>query len=96
LLLETEVKMDTKLTLSFNQDVVEKAKKYAAANNISLSRLIEFLLAQVTSNQYKSLEDFPISDWVSKIAEGQVEYKRTTKTSRKDLKDEFFGSKKSK
>lgn len=88
--------MDTKLTLSFNQDVVEKAKKYAAANNISLSRLIEYLLTQVTSNQYKSLEDFPISDWISMVAEGEVEYKRTPKTSRKDLKDEFFSSKKSK
>jgi hypothetical protein len=88
--------MDTKLTLSFNQDVVEKAKKYAAANNISLSRLIEYLLTQVTSKQYKSLEDFPISDWVSMVAEGEVEYKRTPKASRKDLKDEFFSSKKSK
>ena len=87
--------MDTKLTLSFNQDVVEKAKKYAAANNISLSRLIEYLLTQVTSNQYQSLEDFPISDWVSMVAEGEAEYKRTPKTSRKDLKNGFFGSKKS-
>lgn len=88
--------MDTKLTLSFNQGVVEKAKKYAAANNISLSRLIEHLLTQVTSNQYKSLEDFPISDWVNMVAEGEVEYKRTQKSSKKDLKDEFFASKKSK
>ena len=88
--------MDTKLTLSFDQNVVEKAKKYAAANNISLSRLIEFLLTQVTSTQYKSLEDFPISEWVSKVAEGEVEYKRTPKTARKDLKDEFFNAKKSK
>ncbi|WP_461790638.1 DUF6364 family protein [Pedobacter sp.] len=88
--------MDTKLTLSFDQNVVEKAKKYAAANNISLSRLIEFLLTQVTSTQYKSLEDFPISEWVSKVAEGEVEYKRTPKTPRKDLKDEFFNAKKSK
>lgn len=87
--------MDAKLTLSFDQDIVEKAKKYAAANNISLSRLIEYLLTQVTSNQYKSLEDFPISDWVSTVAEGEVAYKRTPKASRKDLKDEFFSSKKS-
>jgi len=87
--------MDTKLTLSFNQEVVEKAKKYAAANNISLSRLIEYLLTQVTSKQYKSLEDFPISDWVSMVAEGEAAYKRTPKSSRKDLKEEFFSSKKS-
>jgi hypothetical protein len=88
--------MDTKLTLSFDQNVVEKAKKYAAENNISLSRLIEHLLIQVTSKQYKSLEDFPVSDWVNMVAEGEVEYKRTPKTSKKDLKDEFFESKKSK
>ncbi|WP_293790293.1 DUF6364 family protein [uncultured Pedobacter sp.] len=86
--------MDTKLTLSFNQDVVARAKKYAAENNISLSRLIEHLLTQVTANEYKSLEDFPISDWVSMVAEGEIEYKKTPKASRKNSKDEFFFSKK--
>lgn len=92
--------MDTKLTLSFDKNVIDKAKKYADENNISLSRLIEHLLTQVTSNQYKSLEDFPISDWVNMVAEGEVTYKRTPKpypkSSRKDLKEEFFTSKKSK
>lgn len=86
--------MDAKLTLSFNQDVVAKAKKYAADNNISLSRLIEHLLTQVTAKEYKSLEDFPVADWVSMIAEGEVEYKITPKQSRKASKDEFFSSKK--
>lgn len=86
--------MDTKLTLSFNRDVVARAKKYAADNNISLSRLIEHLLTQVTAKEYKSLEDFPISDWVSMVAEGEVEYKKTPKAARKNLKDEFFSSKK--
>ena len=86
--------MDTKLTLSFNKDVVAKAKKYAADNNISLSRLIEHLLTQVTSTKYKSLEDFPVADWVSMVAEGEVEYKRTPKQSRKASKDEFFSAKK--
>lgn len=86
--------MDAKLTLSFNQEVVEKAKKYAAANNISLSRLIEHLLTQVTSNEYKSLEDFRVADWVNMVAEGEVEYKRIPKASRKSTKDEFFASKK--
>lgn len=88
--------MDTKLTLSFDKNVIERAKKYADEHNISLSRLIEHLLTQVTTKQYKSLEDFPISDWVNMVAEGEVEYKRTPKSSRKDLKDEFFASKKSK
>jgi len=86
--------MDAKLTLSFNQEVVNKAKKYAADHNISLSRLIEHLLTQVTASNYKSLEDYPISDWVSMVAEGEVEYKKTPKQSRKTSKDEFFSSKK--
>ncbi|TCD24781.1 hypothetical protein EZ456_16995 [Pedobacter psychrodurus] len=86
--------MDTKLTLSFNQDVVVRAKKYAAENNISLSRLIEHLLTQVTAKEYKSLEDFPISDWVSMVAEGEVEYKKMPKSTRKDSKNEYYSSKK--
>lgn len=93
--------MDTKLTLSFDKNVIDRAKKYADENNISLSRLIEHLLTQVTRKEYKSLEDYPISDWVNMVAEGEIEYKRATpkpykKSSRKDLKDEFFASKKSK
>lgn len=85
--------MDAKLTLSFDQEVVKKAKKYAAANNISLSRLIEHLLTQVTAKEYKSLEDFPIADWVSMVSEGDIEYKKA-KPSRKSSKEEFYSSKK--
>ncbi len=86
--------MDAKLTLSFSQDVVIKAKKYAAANNISLSRLIEHLLTQVTTQNYKSLEDYPVASWVNMLAEGEIEYQKTPKKSRKSTKNEFFASKK--
>ncbi len=84
--------MDTKVTLSFNEDVIEKAKKYAADNNISLSRLIEFLLKKVTSTDYQSFEEYPIANWVNLIAEGKAEYH--TKSTRKNSKKEFFESKK--
>ena len=33
--------MDTKLTLKLNQEIIEKAKNYAAEKKLSLSRLIE-------------------------------------------------------
>ncbi len=79
--------MEAKLTLHFNQDVIEKAKKFAADNNTSLSRLTEFLYRQITSGSYKSIEDFPVSEWVNQVAEGEAVYKRR---SRKSLKDEFF------
>lgn len=85
--------MDAKITLSFNQTVIEKAKLYAQNNNISLSRLTEFLLNKVTSNNYQSLEDFPISDWVSMVGEGQAVY-QTTPRKNKNLKTEYFKSKK--
>ncbi len=84
--------MDSKITLSFNQTVIEQAKQYAEANNISLSRLIEFLLKKVTSGGYNSLEEFPISDWVNQLAEGQAEYK-TANRSRKGTKSEYFSAK---
>jgi hypothetical protein len=51
------------------------------------------LLSKVTSKNYASLEDYPISDWVSIVSEGEVEY-ITTPKSKKKLKEEFFKNKK--
>jgi hypothetical protein len=85
--------MDTKITLSFDKDIIERAKEFADQNNISLSRLTEFLYAQITSKNYKSLDELPIADWVTQVAEGEVEYKRTP-SSRKAMKNEFFEGKK--
>jgi hypothetical protein len=79
--------METKLTLHFDQEVIEKAKKFAADNNISLSRLTEYLYRQITSGNYKTIEEFPVSEWVNQVAEGEAVYKRR---SRKELKDEYL------
>jgi len=87
--------MDAKITLSFDDQVIEQAKKFAEDNNISLSRLTEFLLSKVTSKSYKSLDDMPVSDWISMVSEGKVEYVRLP-PNRKKLKDEFYESKKKK
>jgi hypothetical protein len=83
--------MDAKITLSFDQAVIVKAKQFADTNNISLSRLTEFLYTKITSGHYKNLEDLPISDWVSIVSEGNVEYQTKAK-SRKNLKQEFYKS----
>lgn len=85
--------MDAKITLSFDESVINKAKRYAEDNNISLSRLTEFLLNKVTSSSYISLENLPISDWVNMVSEGEVEY-QTKARKNKDLKREYFKSKK--
>lgn len=66
--------MDAKVTLSFDKEVIEKAKEYAESHNISLSRLTEFLLRQIISGRYKTLESLPVSEWVNQLAEGRAEY----------------------
>jgi len=85
--------MDAKITLSFDESVILKAKRFAETNNISLSRLTEFLLYKVTNSNYKSLDELPVSDWVAMVSEGEVEYVRKPRT-RKSLKNEYYGSKK--
>jgi hypothetical protein len=85
--------MDAKITLSFNEDIINKAKKFADSQNISLSRLTEFLYAQITSGHYKTLEGLPVSSWVLELAEGQAEYKTKSKT-RKALRAEYMRSRK--
>jgi len=84
--------MDAKITLSFDKKVIEKAKLYAERQNVSLSRLMEFLLDKITSNQYASLEDLPVSDWVNAVAEGQAEYV-TKPRKRTKLKAEYMSRK---
>ncbi len=81
--------MDAKITLSFNESVIQKAKKFADANNISLSRLTEFLLNKVTSSSYKSLDELPVSDWVNMVSEGQVVYNHKPRT-KKNIRKEYF------
>lgn len=85
--------MDSKITLSFDEAVIKKAKKYAQSKNVSLSRLVEFLLSKITTSQYHSLEDFPISDWVTEVSDGKATY-QTKKRSRKALVSEYLNSKK--
>lgn len=85
--------MDAKITLSFDKEVIGKAKKFADDHNISLSRMMEFLLRQITSGNYSNLENLPVSDWVNQLAEGKAHY-TTRPKSRKDLKNEFLNSRK--
>lgn len=85
--------MDSKITLSFDSSVIEKAKKFAESQNVSLSRLTEFLYRKITSGDYENLESLPVADWVNLLAEGDTEYKTRPRT-RKALKKEYFKSRK--
>jgi hypothetical protein len=48
--------MNTKLTLSLDKDIIERAKIYAREHNVSLSSLVENLLLKTTS-EYKERSD---------------------------------------
>ncbi len=84
--------MDAKITLSFNKEVIEKAKDYAADRGMSLSRLTELIYEKLTSGNARLIDDLPIADWVNMVAEERIEYRRTP--SRKKMKSDFFDSKK--
>lgn len=81
--------MDAKITLSFDKDTIKKAKAFAESQQMSLSRLTEHLYRQITSGAYKSLDEFPITDWVLQLSEGKPEYLKKPR-SRKSSKKDFF------
>jgi len=85
--------MDAKITLSFDANIIDKAKHYAETQGISLSRLTEILLRKATFSGYRNIEDIPVADWVNTLSEGEAEY-ITTPRKRKDLKDEYYNRKK--
>ena len=74
--------MDTKLTLKLDKNVIEKAKKYAASRNRSLSRIIESYLKSLTIREDTSdKEEIEISPFVKSIATGvtipvDIDYKK--------------------
>lgn len=73
--------MDTKLTLKLNQKVIENAKKYAADQKLSLSRLIESYLQSLTLTSVNN-DAFEISPFVKSIATGKslpnnIDHKKT-------------------
>lgn len=81
--------MDSKLTLKFDETVINKAKAYAAKHNLSLSRLIEHLLLNAVTSSTHSIDDLPIAEWVSNISEPEPEYVKKKPTS-KARKKEFY------
>lgn len=61
--------MDTKLTLKLDQEIIEKAKKYASDKKVSLSRIIENYLNSLTSDK-KIDNDIEISPFIKSLRTG--------------------------
>ena len=61
--------MATKLTLTLENKTIEKAKRYAKDNKISLSKLVEFYFKSLSSDAENHYEDIsPITKELSGIA----------------------------
>ena len=58
--------MDKKLTLSLNQQIIDKAKKYAKSNGTSLSKMIESYFQALTS-KFEKEDDIQISPLVESL-----------------------------
>ena len=77
--------MDSKLTLKLNENVIERAKKYASTRELSLSRLIENYLDSITQEHN---DDFEISPFVKSISSGKsIPADVDWKISREDYTD---------
>ena len=59
--------MDTKLTIKLDQNIIEKAKKYAKSKNISLSRMIESYLKTITRDKIQHEDISPLVESLSGI-----------------------------
>jgi hypothetical protein len=73
--------MDAKLTIKLDQEIIEKAKKYASGRKLSLSRLIESYLNSLTSDKKNDSDDIEISPFIKSLRTGvkipaNLDYKR--------------------
>jgi hypothetical protein len=59
--------MNTKLTLTVDKRVIEKAKEYSKSRKISLSKLIESYLSALTSNQSPDFDITPLVESLSGV-----------------------------
>jgi hypothetical protein len=81
--------MLTKLTLTIEKDVIEKAKEYAHGKNKSVSRIVEEYLKNVSQQESRDvpLRDLksPITDkLVGMFADGGEDYKTLLNNAREE------------
>ncbi|HSK12853.1 MAG TPA: DUF6364 family protein [Phnomibacter sp.] len=88
--------MDAKVTLSFDAEVIERAKVLCEDLGISLSRFTEIVYSKALEyGRPASIEELPVSAWVSALAEdGPTYISENKRKHRSDLKKEFFESRK--
>lgn len=82
--------MDAKITLSFDAEVITKAKAFAEKNNTSMSRLAEYFFNKIAEEDAKTLEAYPIADWVLELMGNKIVYNTKKHTN---FLEEYYESK---
>ena len=59
--------MDTKLTIRLDSEVIERAKKYASDQKISLSKLVETYLDTISKSKSEESEDIELTPLVKSL-----------------------------
>jgi len=63
--------MNTKLTLNLNKEVIERAKKYAKSNHVSLSKLIENYLSSLIKKEKEATKISPLVEILTGVISEQ-------------------------
>lgn len=66
--------MNTKLTLNVNKNVIARAKSYAAARRISLSKLVENYLKSISEKSPETLVLTPLTKELSGIVKNKANF----------------------
>lgn len=66
--------MDTKLTLSVDKDIIEKAKQYAKMHQVSLSHIIETYLSLLIRQKKGETELTPLVESLSGVIKLESDY----------------------
>lgn len=66
--------METKLTLRLNDGVIERAKIYARSHKISLSKMIESYLDNVTTRKEDEFSITPLVESLSGVIDLPLDY----------------------
>ena len=89
---ENDLDMDAKITLSFDESIIERAKQFADSNNISLSRLTEMLFKKgFLARIFKVFARHNISIDLVSVSEVSVSVSLDNKTPVGDVIRELSG-----
>jgi hypothetical protein len=84
--------MDTKLTIRLDSEIIERAKKYASDQKISLSKLVEIYLDTISKSNSEESNDIQLTPLVKSLmgAAGSLPENYDYKKEHRDYLDKKY------